>query len=166
MDYYQGVVMDYLRTDRAVFVNPECCIQISDGPEPEHGGTHWFCDAVAVDLRNEKVFLCEISFAKGLGKLIQRLRGWGKDWDAVKKSLVRDCHVQGHWQLRPWLFVPEKEVASLVQKLNAIKGSDGLSAFEPRITPLECVQPWRNPDFNHQDKDTKKPECVPEAMRC
>lgn len=28
MDYYQGVVLDYVRADRAVFVNPECCIQL------------------------------------------------------------------------------------------------------------------------------------------
>lgn len=157
--------MDYLRVDRAVFVNPECCIQIEDGPEPEHGGTHWFSDAVAIDLRNETVFLCEVSFAKGLWKLIQRLRGWGQHWAEVKAALARDCRVPAHWPVRPWLFVPEREVPSLVMRLNTIKDSDGFPVFEPRITPLECVQPWRNPDFNHQDKDTEKPECVPAAMR-
>ncbi len=34
MDYYEGVVIDYLRADRAVFVNTECCIQIKEGPAP------------------------------------------------------------------------------------------------------------------------------------
>jgi hypothetical protein len=31
MDYYESVVRDYLRADRALFVNTEYCIQISPG---------------------------------------------------------------------------------------------------------------------------------------
>jgi hypothetical protein len=31
MDYYEGVVIDYLRADRALFVNTEYCIRISPG---------------------------------------------------------------------------------------------------------------------------------------
>jgi hypothetical protein len=27
-DFYQGVVLDYLRADRAVLINSECCIQL------------------------------------------------------------------------------------------------------------------------------------------
>jgi hypothetical protein len=29
MDYYQGVVVEYLRADRSVFVNTECCIELN-----------------------------------------------------------------------------------------------------------------------------------------
>lgn len=63
MDYFQSVVLDYIRADRAVFVNPECCIQLVDKLNPDDLGphSHWHCDAVAVDLRNKKVFLCEIT---------------------------------------------------------------------------------------------------------
>jgi hypothetical protein len=33
MDYYQGVVLDYLRADRAIFINAECCIQLNKSPQ-------------------------------------------------------------------------------------------------------------------------------------
>ena len=29
MNYYESVVIDYLRADRALFVNTECCIQLN-----------------------------------------------------------------------------------------------------------------------------------------
>ncbi len=29
MDYYESIVVSYLRADRALFVNTECCIQLS-----------------------------------------------------------------------------------------------------------------------------------------
>jgi len=114
MDYYQGVVIDYLRADRAIFVNPETCIQIDDGPRPERGGTHWFCDAAAIDLRHEVVFLCEITYAKELGKLVKGLREWGQSWDSVCAALVRDCEVRSHWPVRPWLFVPKDSIEGLI----------------------------------------------------
>ena len=51
MDYYQGVVTEYLRANRATFVNTECCIQLNPGPHPDNSGPHWYCDAVAVNLQ-------------------------------------------------------------------------------------------------------------------
>jgi hypothetical protein len=57
MDYFQGVVTENLRADRAMFVNTECCIQLNPGANPDRTGPHWFCDAVAVNLRDEAVFL-------------------------------------------------------------------------------------------------------------
>jgi len=59
MDYYQGVVIEYLRANRARFVNTECLIQLEAGDNPDRG-THWYCDAVTIDLRESAVFLCEI----------------------------------------------------------------------------------------------------------
>ena len=165
MDYYQGVVLDYLRADKAIFVNPECCIQINDGPSPDHGGTHWYCDAVAVDLRNETVFLCEVTYAVGSAKLVKRLREWGQNWGEVRAALIRDCKVNGDWLVRPWLFVPEKSIAPLVSKLKLIKGIDELPVYQPRITSLESVQPWRYHSWGHQDKNTDRPDSVPAEMR-
>jgi glutamate synthase domain-containing protein 2 len=37
MDYYQSVVVHYLRADRALFVNTECCIQLNQSKNPEVG---------------------------------------------------------------------------------------------------------------------------------
>jgi len=45
MDYYQGVVLDYLRADRAIFINAECCIQLNEAHNPDSSGPHWYCDA-------------------------------------------------------------------------------------------------------------------------
>jgi len=164
VDYYQGVVLDYLRADRAVFVNPECCIQLAGKPNPDTD-TAWYCDAVAVDLRNHTVFLCEISYANGLRPLVQRLNGWAQHWDNVCKALERDCKVESGWAVRPWLFVPECGVERLISKLSLIKNSNGALVFQPRITTLESVQPWNYCSWNHQDKDTPRPDSVPPSMR-
>jgi hypothetical protein len=63
MDYYQGVVTDYIRADRSMFVNTEYCLQLEPGDRPAKG-KHWYCDAVATDFRRQCVYLCEISFSK------------------------------------------------------------------------------------------------------
>ena len=46
MNYYESVVMDYLRSDRAVFVNTNCCIQLNQADNPGTSGPHWCCDVV------------------------------------------------------------------------------------------------------------------------
>jgi hypothetical protein len=141
VDFYQGVVVDYLRADRAVFVNTQCCIQLNDNPNPDTSGPHWYCDAVAMDFRAETVFLCEFSYATKLSAMIDRLKQWSENWSDLHRALVRDCRIPNDWLVRPWLFVPEKTIPKLVTKLKAIVGKDGLPSFRPRITPLECVQP-------------------------
>lgn len=164
MDFYQNVVIDYLRADRAVFVNTECCIQPEDGPNPDVCKPHWYCDAVAIDLRNGTVFLCEISYAKKLGPLIARLKAWSQHWPDVREALERDCKIQTNWKVRLWLFVPQDSAKPLADKLELMKGIDGAMIFEPRITSLESVQPWKYHSWDHQDKDTDKRD-IPEAMR-
>jgi hypothetical protein len=49
MDYYENVMMHYLRSDRAIFVNSESCIQLNQASNPDKSGLHWYCDAVAAD---------------------------------------------------------------------------------------------------------------------
>lgn len=159
--------MEYLRADRAVFVNPECCIQLYEHPNPDISGPHWYCDAVAVDLRNKHVFLCEVTFAKGTAGLLKRLQEWAANWDGVRKALVRDCNVDPDWPVRPWLFVPdeEKDLCSLIAKVKEIKGTNGAPAFVPRITTLESILPWKNiRSWSHQDVKTPRPKCVPVEM--
>jgi hypothetical protein len=73
MDYYESVVIDYLRADRAIFVNTEYCIQINPGANPDRTGPHWYCDAVALNFRSEEILLCEISYSATLNAL--RTRG-------------------------------------------------------------------------------------------
>jgi hypothetical protein len=118
----------------------------------------------AVDFRNTTVFLCEVSFANGLGSLMHRLKAWGSSWPEVQKSVFRDCKVPDTWTVRPWLFIPADFIKNVEPKLREIKGADGQMAFRPRVTDLESVQPWKYKSWNHQDCQTKKSKDIPNDM--
>jgi hypothetical protein len=162
MDYYQGVVIEYLTADRAVFVNAECCIQLNEADNPDTSGPHWYSDAVACDFRDHTIFLCEITFSTTLGALTKRLSGWHGHWDGVKTSLLRDSHLPRDWTVRPWLFVPEQSVPLLLKRLDAIAES-GSRRFIPRITPLEMTQPWRFRSWSRIG-ELEKPSSIPAEM--
>ena len=55
-----------------IFVNTECLIQLAPGVTPSKG-TSWFCDAVAVSVRNNTVYLCEVTYSTTLYALLERL---------------------------------------------------------------------------------------------
>src|ERR1700687_1112997 len=162
MNYYESVVIDYLRADRALFVNTECCLQVNPADNPDKSGPHWYCDAVVADFRSGTVFLCEISYGAQLSDLTKRLKGWHENWKGVCHALVRDSFLPKAWPVRPWLFVPEKLVPLLLKRLAQIKTGQTLE-FVPRITPLELVQPWLYRGFSRVD-DATKPVVIPEAM--
>lgn len=152
MDYYQGVVTDYLRADRAMFVNTECCIQLDEGDNPDKfPGRHWYCDAVAVNFRDRAVFLCEITYSSTQDALVKRLKAWHSHWDELRFALIRDLHVPKDWNVRPWAFIPEACHAVLERKLVPLAfegtGSDGMPL--PRVTFLESVAPWKYRSWNH-----------------
>jgi len=163
MNYYENVVVDYLRADRATFVNTECCIQLNQAENPDNSGPHWYCDAVALDLRAKTVFLCEISYNKQLGDLTKRIKEWHDHWGLVCQALVRDCFLRDDWQVRPWLFVPEESISLLVKRLEQICGAESLK-YDPRITPLEMVQPWKYRAFNRVGEGDK-PATIPLKMQ-
>jgi hypothetical protein len=142
MDYYESVVVNYIRADRALFVNTECCIQLNKSDNPDTSGPHWYCDAVACDFRNRRVLRCEISYSAQLSDLSKRLKGWHDNWDSVCQALVRDSFVPKDWPARPWLFVPQKRVPVLLKRFEQMSGVGLPLNFKPLITPLEMVQPW------------------------
>src|SRR5258708_17759914 len=147
MNYYESVVVDYLRADRAMLVNTECCIQVNQADNPDSSGAHWYCDAVAADFRSKEIFLCEISYAAELAALLKRLKGWHDNWDAVRHALSRDSFLPEAWPVRPWLFVPEEKLEFLLKALaQMVKGE--VLKFTPRITTLEMVQPWLYRSWN------------------
>ena len=161
MDFYQGVVVDYLRADRAIFVNTEYCIQVNPSPNPDTSGPHWYCDAVACDFRSHTVWLCEITYSKTLSGLVKRLNEWHQNWPGVCAALNRDSHLPDGWQVRVWIFVPGEFLVNLGEKLKAIRAT----GFRPKITPLEWVQPWRYRSWDHRDGPEGKPSEIPEEMR-
>jgi hypothetical protein len=150
MDYYQGVVVEYLRADRSVFVNTECCIQLNEADNPDNSGPHWYCDSIAVNFKKETVYLCEVSYSKTLAALLKRLADWNSNWSGVKLSIERDCRLPSDWPVVPWLFIPEQS------KLNATAGIQRLgrtrSMPDPKITTLESVAPWNYPSFNRKEE--------------
>ncbi|HYP57810.1 MAG TPA: hypothetical protein VEQ35_05945 [Beijerinckia sp.] len=164
MNHYENVVIDYLRSDRAVFVNTECCIQLNQGDNPDTSGPHWYCDAVASDFRTQTVFLCEISYSKQLADLTKRLKGWHESWDLVRLALKRDSFLPENWPARPWLFVPESLLPLLFKRLVQIGGAIDRLNYVPRITPLEMVQPWRYRSWNRIG-EAAKPDTIPAAMQ-
>jgi hypothetical protein len=163
MDYYEGVVTNYLRADRAVFVNTECCIQLNPADNPDTSGPHWYCDAVAVDFRAKGIFLCEISYGKQLSALTKRMKQRHENWASLCQALARESFIPSDWPVRPWFFVPEAVLELLLRRLGQIGAGQSLG-YCPRITPLEMVQPWQYRSWNRTGEKTKPP-IIPADMR-
>jgi hypothetical protein len=139
MPYYQDVVVDYLREQRSFFINVEFCIQLHEKFAAK--GDHWYCDAVAVDFENTTAYLCEVTYAKGLGKLLHRLAQWQANWPAVVAAMHRDSRIPSTWSVTPWLFIPESFKANeKLEKLQAAAAASPMPA--PKITALEEIVPW------------------------
>ena len=143
MDYYQGVVADYLAADTKMFVKPEGLIRISpDGPLLK--GEHWYCDILAVSFRDPKVaYLCEVTFSRTLDALATRLREWHTHWAAIRQAVAHDNGLAG-WSLRPWAFVRRDCFDVLTREVDKFFDPSGSSDQMPRpiVTALEDVGPW------------------------
>jgi hypothetical protein len=149
MDYFQGVVIEYLRADRAVFVNTEYLIQIDPG-DVYIKGRHWYCDAVAINHRDSIVDLCEVTYSSTLQSVVNRLLAWNNHWPSVVKAVNRDSSLKGEWLIRPHLFVPSARQPLLDKKLSAIVSPPDQQAHMPvpKITHLEDVLPWKYRSWN------------------
>lgn len=145
MDHFESIVFEYLRADRSLFVNTQCCIQLYPGHNPDTSGPHWYCDAVAVSFKTKAVYLCEITYATPPISLLKRLTAWNKDWSILCQALVRDSGIPDDWPIRPWLFVPE----TLVERVTSFAATLTPSNVPPpRVTKLEDVLPWRYCSWN------------------
>jgi hypothetical protein len=166
MDHYQGVMIDYLRADRAIFVNAERCIQLNAAPNPDSSGRHWYCDAVAADFASTTAFLCEVSYAHALGALLKRLGEWNAHWRGLREALVRDSRLPAEWSVRPWLFIPEQCIPLAVAGIRKFYRASGAAGEMPvpRITTLEMVVPWKYVSWNRV-AEKEKPSAIPEDMR-
>lgn len=144
MDYFQGVVTEFLRANRSTFVNTEYLIQLDECAVPLKS-RHWYCDALAVNFQDSTVYLCEITYSKTMSALLSRLQAWGSNWDGVCSAIARDSRLTGIWNFKPWVFVPEASRPLLERKLEL--GQSPLlpqqrSMPTPVVTTLESVAPW------------------------
>jgi hypothetical protein len=144
LDYFQGVVTEYLRADRCVFVNTECLIQLDEG-DKQIKNRHWFCDAMAVNFREQTIFLCEITYSTTMQSLLARLSAWQQNWEELTAAVLRDSCVPKDWKVQPWLFIPEAHHAVFTKKSSKGAPAAGVSSEmpSPRVTYLEAVVPWK-----------------------
>ena len=142
MDYFQGVVTEYLVADRAAFVNSELLIQLDLG-EPKKG-RHWYCDAAAVNVREQSLYLCEVTYSKSMSGLSKRLLAWDANWQDLRSSLARDCGIPESWKIQPWAFIPRDYDGALKSRIEslALNGRDEDDMPYPLITYLENLVPW------------------------
>lgn len=145
MDYFQGVVQDYLRADRTRFVNSECLIQLDEGSKLEKND-HWYCDFLTVDFGACTAYLCEVSFARNSYALLKRLDQWYEKWDRVRISVLRDCRIPEGWSVGIWIFLPEAMETALRQRALFLKATPADTPV--RIDTLENVLPWKYRSWN------------------
>ena len=145
MDYFQGVVLEYLRANRSCFVNPEFWIR--GNLEKPHDKPHWFVDVLAVDMKFKAVYLCEVTYAKQPRALIQRLQSWSKHWDIISQTLKEDTCIDKDWPVIPWVFgAPDtlKVVEPALERLFPDPKS--------RMTSLEQVVPWKYCTYDRKEE--------------
>lgn len=142
MDYFQGVVTEYLRANRSTFVNTEYLIQLDEGTPLK--SRHWYCDALIVNFECSTVYLCEITYSKTMSALLGRLQAWAVNWEGVCAAIVRDSKLNGAWNFQPWVFIPEDSKGLLLRKLGLSSSSDLSRSTMPSpvISTLESVAPW------------------------
>jgi len=145
MDFFQNVVVEYLRANRATFVNTEYCIQVNPGTNPDKSGPHWYCDAVAVNIAQKRCSLCEVSYSKTLTALGKRLTQWRNHWPEICAALRRDSGFGQDWLIEPHVFIPSELGPTLdrhLDRLPKIAGHDPQMP-KPKVTFLESVLPWK-----------------------
>ncbi|MFL9709992.1 hypothetical protein [Methylobacillus sp. Pita1] len=148
-DFFQGVVAEFLRADRGVFVNPEILLQLEPGASPKKG-RFWYCDLMAVSLRKREVYLCEVTYSSSVSALIKRLNSWKTYWPELKLALQRDCGVDPTWHVSTWVFLPESRRFIYERKLAALGVFAEPGMPKPRFTALEDVVPWKYCTWDRQ----------------
>jgi|GEM_PF-598414 len=162
MDHYQGVVEDYLRADRSVFVNPEFCLQLSPSKPLSDSGTMWHLDHLAVDMRRQTAFLCEVAYAHSLAAMVRRLATWSEHWDEIEIALERDACIPKSFAKRPWVFIPANLINAFLRRYSE---EVLMGFFDPLVTPLEMTAPWSYCTWNRIGEASKDGYGIPPEMR-
>jgi hypothetical protein len=137
--HFQNIVLDYLRADRSMFLNARGLVHQDPSNPPDPAGRQWYCDVIAVNFKQEAVYLCEVIQSSAADSLSRRLRVWSKDWPALRKGLAGGSAVPADWAVTPWLFIPRALHPQVTRFLDDLSGSE---MPPPRITFLEDVISW------------------------
>jgi len=156
MDYFQGIVENFLRSDRAMFVHGEFLMDLDANEMEPNGlalkGRHWYCDVAAMNMRERTLFLGEVTFSKTLQALTKRLGMWAQVWSDLRAALSWSAAIPLGWAIVPWVFIPSESHDLLKRRLVAIEncgnGKDQMPT--PRVTFLEDVVPWKYAEWNNR----------------
>jgi hypothetical protein len=144
MDYFQGVVAEYLRADRACFINPEFWLRGNADQKNAYQKPHWFVDVLAIHMRHKCAYLCEVTYAKRPTALLERLRSWRDHWGVLRQTLSEDTVIPTDWNVKPWVFAPDIVLKPI---------EDPIRAMHPtaRLTALEEILPWLYCNWDRKD---------------
>ena len=151
MDHYKSVVLDCLQSDRAVFVNADCRVEVPPAAEQDQHPEQCHCDAVAIDMRHGAVYLCLTALDDELAPLLKKLTSWTEHWDSIKATLQREYKVPGDWRVHVWLFIPKATSEHLEEELERLRHTAG-ARFKVKLTALEEIQPWNSSTWLRQEE--------------
>ena len=153
MDYFQGVVTEYLVADRTSYVNTELLIQLD--ADDTKKGRHWYCDAAAANFKESTLYLCEVTYSKTMSGLAKRLLAWNEHWPQLQAAVKRDCGIPESWRIQPWVFIPEAYYQALRAKIGVLEGAvNGVESMPyPKVTYLEHVVPWKYVTWDRKVSD-------------
>lgn len=151
----EDMVAEYLTGAKGFVVNPAFHIKIASSTPAPSSRVHWICDIVAVDLRQSAVYLCEVSIAKKLTAMTDRLYAWRQNWSAVRASLIAGIGAGEDWPITPWLFVNQGLVDLAHRKMDWVMSQPAPAPEMPRphVIELETVMPWRYRSREWMDAD-------------
>ncbi|HZP78611.1 MAG TPA: hypothetical protein VFB45_20885 [Pseudolabrys sp.] len=134
MDHYQEIVSDYLRADRAIFLNtryrlPGHRVESADKP-------YWDIDIVALNMRKRRAYLCEVTYTLDAPALLRRFAAWREHWKEMVEGLIAMSGLSPEWQVKAWIFTPAHIRESIEQQVRFWHP-------DARFTDLELVAPWK-----------------------
>lgn len=131
MELYEYIVMAYLTKDPFVFVSPQYSIR--------EGRGEWSCpDLVALNFRERRVSVVEVSTAPNPKALREKVLDCDKQWITRLRDQLRDFKViDDSWQFDVQLFIRKEAV----QSFDHVRGIG--ASVEIKITALEDLGlPW------------------------
>jgi hypothetical protein len=151
MSYYQDYVLRYLNADTKIFTKQEFAM-------PRFAAAKgYYIDILAIKPSSKECYLCEVSYAKRVYALRQRVIRIAQDMPQIKMWLLEKCGIPLDWTVRPWLFIKEEEAEPLLKVIPRDP--------KPKFTFLEKTVPWNYHDWDMTSEPGKPYMNFPEEFQ-
>lgn len=130
---YENVIAAWLVADGQTLIAPQYPLRIG---EPTMAEPVRWPDILAVQPKNRRAFLCEVTWSKDWSRHGKKIAEYRDHIDNIRASLEHWLGIEGEaWQISVWYFVP----AAHVEKIRSMEtGVD----FPLKVTSLESIKPW------------------------